>query len=41
MLRRVYKLREKLKHELDPKIRRELRKKYNELKKTINELMNQ
>jgi hypothetical protein len=36
MLRRVHKLREKLKYELDPKIRRELRIKYNKLKKRIN-----
>ena len=41
MLRRVHKLREKLKYEMDPKIRRELRIKYNKLKKRINELMNQ
>ena len=38
MLRRVHKLREKLKYEMDskiPKIRRELRIKYKELKKRI------
>ena len=36
MLHRVHKLREKLKYEMDPKIRRELRIKYNKLKKRIN-----
>ena len=40
MLRRVHKLREKLKYEMDskiPKIRRELRIKYKELKKELND----
>ena len=36
MLRHVHKLREKLKYEMDPKIRREIRIKYNKLKKRIN-----
>ena len=36
MLRHVHKLREKLKYEIDPKIRRELRIKYKKLKKRID-----
>ena len=36
MLHRVIKLRKKLKNESDPKIRRKLLKKYNELTKIIN-----
>ena len=36
MLRRVHRLREKLKYEIDPKIRRELRIKYKKLKKRID-----
>jgi len=40
MLRRVHKLREMLKYEIDPKIRRKLRIRYKKLKKRINLLMN-
>ena len=36
MLHRVHKLRKRLKKETDPKIRRKLLKKYNELTKIIN-----
>ena len=36
MLHRVHKLRKRLKKETDPKIRRKLLKKYNELSKIIN-----
>ena len=36
MLRYVHRLRDKLKYEMDPKIRRDLRIKYNKLKKRIN-----
>ena len=36
MLRRVHRLREKWKYEMDPKIRHELRIKYKKLKKRIN-----
>ena len=41
MLHRVHKLREMLKYEMNPKIRREIRIKYNKLKKTINGLWGQ
>ena len=37
MLRRVHRLYEELKYEMNPKIRRELRIKYKELKKELND----